>query len=145
MIVVYFCCGALRVQVYRIAGKLRESLINTPGKMFRDFYFRHKSRCLTTHPTISRMEMVTSACISKRVSRCRRKLPCQGEGANTYWMCGSKKTVLDSLSARNFWRQKFSQKQIFASWCLIARKSRKFPAIRYEIAILDALPHNLVE
>ena len=33
--------------------------------------------------------MVTSACILKRVSRCRRKLLCQAEGANTYWMCGS--------------------------------------------------------
>ena len=107
MIVVYFCCGALRVQVYRIAGKFRESLINTPGKMFRDFYFRHKSRCLTTHPTISRMEMVTSACISKRVSRCRRKLPCQGpcqgEGANTYWMCGSKKNCARLVVSKKFW------------------------------------------
>ena len=72
-------------------------------------------------------------------------MPCQGEGVNTYWMCGSKKTVLDSLSASNVWRQKFSQKRIFAIWCLIARKSRKFPAVPYEIAILDALPHNLVE
>ena len=33
MIVVYFCCGDLRVQVYRIAGNFRESLINTPGKI----------------------------------------------------------------------------------------------------------------
>ena len=54
-----------------------------------------------------------------------------------YWICGSN-TVLGvlSLSARNFWRKKFLQKQIFASWHLIAKiakisASRKFPTIRY--------------
>ena len=49
-----------------------------------------------------------------------------------------KHTVLGILSssARNFWRKKFLQEQIFVSWRLIVKivkisTSRKFPAIRY--------------
>ena len=43
-------------------------------------------------------------------------------------------TVLD-LSARTFWRKKFSWEQIFASWCLIVKiakisASRKFPTVQ---------------
>ena len=44
-----------------------------------------------------------------------------------YWICGSNTLARrPQLISKKFWRKKFSREQIFASWRLIARKSRKF-------------------
>ena len=60
----------------------RESPTNTPGKKIVVFISVTRSRCLTTPPTIFRMEMVTHGVYfqrrndsktSKRVGRCQRK------------------------------------------------------------------------
>jgi len=54
-----------------------------------------------------------------------------------YWICSSNTL---SSPARNFWRKKFPQEPIFASWHLIVKiekisASQKFPAIRYQILV----------
>ena len=42
MIVVYFCCGDLRVQVYRIAGNSLRITNKDARENVSRFYFRHK-------------------------------------------------------------------------------------------------------
>ena len=155
-------CVILTYITYRIAGNFREHKFSRihARKKFRDFYFRAtRSCCLSTPPTISRMEMVThgvyrrndskistliKACRSlsaknchakgreltpriysqlRRVDRRSRKISavCSmllRQNRSTFRRFTRSRlegTVLDSLSARNLWREKFSREQIFAS------------------------------
>ena len=81
-------CSSFRPNRYRIAGNFREhqSPTNTPGKKFRDFYFRDKVTISDHTPhnfphgngDLQRVfqrqnDSKTLACLSKRVGRCRRR------------------------------------------------------------------------
>ena len=79
-----------------MSTNFRESLTNTPGKKFLDFYFCDKVTISDHTPynfphvngDLQRVfqrqnDSKTLACLSKRVGRCRQKLPCRREGADS--------------------------------------------------------------
>ena len=81
---------------YGIVRNFRESPTNTPGRKFRDFYFRDKVTISDHTPYKSHMEMVTLSVYFniKMTVRCYhayqsvsvavgKELPCQREGANS--------------------------------------------------------------
>ena len=86
---------------YRIAGNFRKHKFSRitnqhARKKFRDFYFRNKVMISDHTPynfphvngDLQRVfqrqnDSKTLACLSKRVGRCRQKLPCRREGADS--------------------------------------------------------------